>query len=190
MSQSTAPTTRGLNKSTSKSQAEQKQQRQSKEQKAAKKAQAKTSEEDVITCDICQRRFVDIDDKLLQCGRCDLWQCIACLKYSDTGYDLLNQRPELHWSCTACQAPAIHAIRSDKEIGERCNYYMAKFTSRVAALEEQMTTKADNTEVEATKQNNNTDGEERATSSRCDHKYGRKTYRVQDKRRQTSSCTK
>ena len=45
--------------------------------------------------------------------------------------------------CTACQEPAIHAIQSDKEIEERCNYYMEKFTSRVTTLEEQMTKKAD-----------------------------------------------
>ena len=74
------------------------------------------------------------------------------MKYSDAEYDLLNQRPELHWFCTACREPAIHAIQSDKEIEEGCSYYMKKFTSRVTALEEQTAKKADKTEVEAIKE--------------------------------------
>ena len=87
--------------------------------------------DDVVTCNNCHGLFADATDKLLQCERCNMWNCIACLKYSDAEYDLLNARPELHWYCDECQKPAIHAVQSDKEVEERCNYYMSQFTKRI-----------------------------------------------------------
>ena len=81
MSDTTAPATRGRANSTSKG--------QKKEQR--KKPQKKM--DDVVTCNNCHGLFADATDKLLQCERCNMWNCIACLKYSDAEYDLLNARP-------------------------------------------------------------------------------------------------
>ena len=139
MSDTTAPAARGRANSTSKG--------QKKEQR--KKPQKKM--DDVVTCNNCHGLFADATDKLLQCERCNMWNCIACLKYSDAEYDLLNARPELHWYCDECQKPAIHAVQSDKEVEERCNYYMSQFTKRIGTLEKEMVNKADKADVDVSR---------------------------------------
>ena len=112
-----------------------------------KRGQSKKSRDDTLTCGTCQRMYVDAEDKLLQCERCNMWKCNACLKYSDAEYNILNARPELHWYCDDCQQPAIHAVQSDKEVEERCKYYMAQFTQRIETLELEVEKKASKTEV-------------------------------------------
>ena len=51
-------------------------------------------------------------------------------------------------SCDECQKPAIRAVQSDKEVEERCNYYMSQFTKRIDTLEKEMVNKAEKADVD------------------------------------------
>ena len=137
MSDITAPAVRGRANSTSKGQ-----------KKEQRKKQQNKMEDDAVTCNACRRMFVDEKDKLLQCERCNMWNCIVCLKYSDAEYELLNARPDLHWYCDECQTPAIQAVQSDKEVVERCKYYMSQFTKIIDTLDKEMVNKADKVDVD------------------------------------------
>ena len=79
-----------------------------------------------LTCKICQCVFCDEDDKLIECGRCEKWECINCSQMSEKQYDLLNDKSlgvRLHWFCNECNALAISAVKTDKEIEEKCRQY-------------------------------------------------------------------
>ena len=79
-----------------------------------------------LTCTICQYVFCDEDYKLIECGRCEKWECINCSNMSEKQYDLLNDKSlgvRLHWFCNECNALAISAVKTDKEIEERCRQY-------------------------------------------------------------------
>ena len=79
-----------------------------------------------LTCKICQCVFCDEDDKLIECGRCEKWECINCSNMSEKQYDLLNDKSlgvRLHWFCNECNALAISAVKTDKEIEEKCRQY-------------------------------------------------------------------
>lgn len=39
-------------------------------------------------------------------------------------YNMLASRNDLHWFCAECEKPAISAVKSDKEIEERCSVYL------------------------------------------------------------------
>ena len=57
----------------------------------------------ILTCKICECVIYDDDDKLIECGRCEKWECITCSKMSERQYDLLNDKSigvRLHWLCT------------------------------------------------------------------------------------------
>ena len=44
-----------------------------------------------LTCKICQCVFCDEDDKLIECGRCEKWECINCSQMTEKQYyDLLH----------------------------------------------------------------------------------------------------
>ena len=45
-----------------------------------------------LTCKICQCVFRDEDDKPIECGRCEKWECINCSNMSEKQYDLLNDK--------------------------------------------------------------------------------------------------
>ena len=120
--------------------------------KAGKKAGRTRSttaveKEDALTCVLCNKFFVDANDKLVECERCRHWHCTDCLKFSDAKYDLLCD-PEVHWYCRKCQEPAVLAVQTDMEIKERCDMYMAKFSERMEALETEVKKKANKSVVD------------------------------------------
>ena len=103
--------------------------------------------EDALTCVLCNKLFVDANDKLVECERCRHWHCTDCLKFSDAKYDLLSD-PEVQWYCIKCQEPAVLAVQTDMEIKERCDMYMAKFSERMEALETEVKKKANKSVVD------------------------------------------
>ncbi len=119
--------------------------------KAQKGKQLFVALPDSHTCFKCKVQFTRDDDKLIQCERCEKWQCAGCCGYSDTEYRLLTNRPQLHWFCEVCQPQAMHAVQADKDIEERCNLYLSRMTIRVTAIELNMESKADRTTVDAVK---------------------------------------
>ncbi len=81
-------------------------------------------------------------DHGLQCERCDTWYCISCLNLSENEYEVLSLRADLHWFCDECENKALHAVRNDQEIEERCNTYMKNINERLERNETEIKTKA------------------------------------------------
>ena len=80
-----------------------------------------------LTYKICQCVFCDEDDKLIECGRCEKWECINCSNMSEKQYDLLNDKSlevRLHWLFNECNALATSAVKTDKELEEICIQYV------------------------------------------------------------------
>ena len=80
-----------------------------------------------LTCKICQCVFCDDDDKLIECGRCEKWECINCSNMSEKQYDLLNDKAWesdcIGFAMNAMRYLAISAVKTDKEIEENCRQY-------------------------------------------------------------------
>ena len=99
------------------------------EKRKGNKKGAEMEDESVgsLTCKICQCVFCDEDDKLIECGRCEKWECINCSNMSEKQYDMLNDKSlgvRLHWwFCNECNTLAISAVKTDKEIGEKFRQY-------------------------------------------------------------------
>ena len=107
------------------------------------------NDDEFWTCELCKNRFGDPNDKIIECGRCKLYYCAKCLKMSDQTYAALCQAASVsHWFCMTCEAPALHAIRDDREIEEKCKAYFEKMTKRVEELEKELPKKADKTVVD------------------------------------------
>ena len=115
----------------------------------AKKSQSKQSvsnandNDDTATCVKCYEVFTDQNDKLMLCERCENWFCTNCLQMDDDVYSVMVDRKDLHWFCEECEKPAITAVRTDKEIEERCAAYMSSITHRLDDIENKLSTKAD-----------------------------------------------
>ena len=84
------------------------------------------SDDDVWVCKLCQNEFDQPEDKLVMCSRCDSSYCIACLRMPDSHYQVLSKDPGLHWYCPDCKQSALHAVRDDFEIEERCEAFFSK----------------------------------------------------------------
>ena len=66
---------------------------------------------------------------------------------NDSVYSVMVDRKDLHWFCEECEKPAITAVRTDKEIEERCAAYMSSITHRLDDMEYNLAAKADVTSV-------------------------------------------
>ncbi len=115
---------------------------------AANRKKSQTTPSDSLVCTKCKKQFSDKNDKLIECERCCKWWCANCCNYTDTEYEVLSRRPEIHWFCDECQAPVITAVQTDKEIEERCNFYMDKLTSRLETIEKDLVKKADQSQLQ------------------------------------------
>ncbi len=117
-----------------------------------KKGQSQTGtsqNDDFWTCGLCKKQFGDPEDKLIECDRCKLFFCTKCLKMSDQTYAALCQAASVsHWFCLSCEQPALHAIRDDREIEEKCKAYFEEMNKRVEVLENEMPKKADKAVVD------------------------------------------
>ncbi len=89
-----------------------------------------------LTCSKCEAVFVDNDDKLLECERCDKWFCIECAGMEPSVYSIMVANKNLHWFCQECEKPALTAVKSNKEIEEKCASYMSSITARIDGIDE------------------------------------------------------
>ena len=80
-------------------------------------------------CGKCSSEIQECDHGL-QCERCDTWYCISCLNLSEKEYTVLSVRAVFHWFCEECENKALHAVRNDQEIEERCSTYMKNINER------------------------------------------------------------
>ena len=59
-------------------------------------------------------------------------------------YGYISDHPEVSWYCSAdCQSTVLKLIKSDQEIEERCNAYLAGVEKRIVNIEEKLETKID-----------------------------------------------
>ncbi|XP_052786446.1 uncharacterized protein LOC128221863 [Mya arenaria] len=113
----------------------------------SKQATDNTGMDNELTCSKCEAVFVDIDDKLLECERCDKWFCIQCAGMEPSVYSVMVANKNLHWFCHECEKPALTAVKSDKEIEEKCAAYMSSLTAKIDCIEEKVEGKADKSVV-------------------------------------------
>lgn len=115
----------------------------SQRKKSQSKQQEHVSTSSPVVCLSCENVFTSEHDKLMECERCDSWYCIDCLKMSETVYGVMVERLDSHWYCPECEKPAITAVRTDKEIEERCAAYMTSLNDRLDKMQYSLDKKAD-----------------------------------------------
>lgn len=52
--------------------------------------QVEKSGYEAVECKMCEEVFVNEDDHLMQCERCDKWECLTCSGLSDNDYKFLD----------------------------------------------------------------------------------------------------
>ena len=113
---------------------------------------------DVLKCESCQESFSDENDQLIECDRCELWFCLSCTGMDPKHYELLNDKTlakNFLWMCGNCKAPALKAVKTDKDIETRCNEFLGKF--RVEVKEELKVVKEDIADLKATSESHKVD---------------------------------
>lgn len=89
---------------------------------------------DSIACKVCKGMFCDQDDKLLECDRCQDWECLNCSGMDEDQYRVMNEvnlGAQIHWYCKGCKLSALKAVRTDKDIEARCEQYMSNFRTEM-----------------------------------------------------------
>ena len=115
--------------------------------KSRRKAKKSVSKDDKLTCYMCTKVFVDADDKLLECERCDQWFCTKCVDMTDAVYEIMTDRRDMHWYCDTCEGLAVTAVKTDKDIADRCAFYMKSLTERMDIMDKKIESKADKTSI-------------------------------------------
>lgn len=99
--------------------------------------------DDCWVCKFCSKEVYDDQAKMMSCERCKSAYCCECLNMSFEMYDLMNNRPDIHWFCTDCDKQAMTAVKGDWEIEERCAKYLETMNQRFDQIESTLSTKAD-----------------------------------------------
>ena len=120
-----------------------KQKSKSRVKKSQSKQSVNNDTDSNVTCVQCSDVFTDDNDRLMVCERCENWFCTECLHMSDDVYQVMVDRRDIHWFCQECEKPAISAVKSDKEIEEKCAAYMSSVTDRLDVIEKRLDSKAD-----------------------------------------------
>ena len=92
-------------------------------------------------CFMCDIKYTDQKDSLLQCDRCDSWACIGCLKMSSETYSAIA-RPDLRWFCDQCVQPALLSVKTDKAIEDKCKEFLEAVEARISHVETELMNKA------------------------------------------------
>ena len=80
-------------------------------------------------CKLCQKNSTG---NTISCERCQRDVCSQCSGLSAELHKMTSEASHhLHWYCPACKQQALKAIRTDQEIEERCNAFMATFKQEI-----------------------------------------------------------
>ena len=96
-----------------------------------------------VICSLCKETYSDDDAKVMICTCFGKWVCLQCGKYTEEQYGFLSSQPELHFYCLTCTEAALSYVKNGAEIAAKCEEYFAKYSSRLAEIEEKLETKAD-----------------------------------------------
>ena len=69
------------------------------------------------------------------CTRCSTYFCSQCYGLNERIVKLLNERTDNFWFCPDCAKPALNAIFFDKDIDERCQFYLKTVEPRLQNIE-------------------------------------------------------
>ena len=105
-------------------------------------------------CPICGKNLDTEELKCIECERCCRWHCTACAGMSDDVHAFMASNKTIHWFCAGCEEAALKAAQSDKLIEERCKEFLGKFENRIDDLEKKVDSKADKSEVDTLKAQN------------------------------------
>ena len=97
-----------------------------------------------MTCKSCELVFSNDDDKLIECGRCEEWECITCSSMTEAQYDVLNDvnlGAKLHYFCTKCNGQAIAAVKTDKDIEDKCKQYFQQVRAEIEEVRSTLDTR-------------------------------------------------
>jgi hypothetical protein len=96
-----------------------------------KAPKSKQHSDEIWDCNICKKRFVDVNDMLLECQRCKDHFCIKCLNKTVDEYKIM-ENSDIMWFCASCREKVERNIVVDREIEERCKEYFSKFEKRLS----------------------------------------------------------
>lgn len=97
-------------------------------------------------CENCKKPFSNPDAKMLECQRCKQHYCTKCLGKSDLEYDILCKSDSM-WFCGPCKGIVERNIVTDLKIEARCSEIVKEFEQRMAAIEKDMLTKCNESDV-------------------------------------------
>ena len=120
--------------------------------KKSTRTKSSSDPDDALVCDKCNATFTHVDDKLLQCERCTKWNCLKCLKYCYTEYELLTKMKPVHWYCRKCEEHAVVDVQNVMDVEEKCKFFLGKMEKRMDKLETTVQLKADREDIEQLRQ--------------------------------------
>jgi len=101
-----------------------------------------SGDKEEIECKRCESVFSDEEGKLIECERCEKWECLDCSGLEEAEYTLLNSRSStIHWYCTGCNAQAISAVKSDNLIEEKCKSYFEAVRGEISQVKDELDSK-------------------------------------------------
>ena len=66
-----------------------------------------------------------MEDKLIECEKCEGWECQKCAEVSDVEYKALQLNgSRMHWYCSSCNDDAVAAVKSAELIKATCLKYV------------------------------------------------------------------
>ena len=81
--------------------------------KTRRKGTESASEMDAWQCKTCNKTYVNLDDKVMECDKCHEHLCTTCINMPDHFYDYMCQ-PEVIWCCSSCTPKVKLLIEADK----------------------------------------------------------------------------
>lgn len=93
----------------------------------------------------------DDGNGLIECERCSEINCSECVELTLDQCKQIQELPCVHWYCKGCEESAISAVKTDRDIEEKCNLYMSQMTARIDAMEKEIDSKADRTDLDQLK---------------------------------------
>ena len=109
----------------------------SRQSRGSLKEKVTVSSEDageVWRCVDCKKDFKDINSRILECEQCEEHHCSKCIKLTDTEYDILDARDDIHWYRNKCEQKVLRSIHLDKEIEQKLDTFWAPVDERMTQV--------------------------------------------------------
>eukprot|EP00794_Sanderia_malayensis_P008322 gene8322-9213_t len=140
---------------------------------------------DSMECKMCKIVFENENDHLLQCERCDKWECLTCTGLSDNDYKFLDSRlSSIHWYYQICNEQAVSAVKAHNLIKERCEIYCEELKLEIAQVKSNLESKISNVESKLSNKVQSLKAQFEASESGIERKIQEKFSKTQMEARQ------